>query len=108
MSPVQTSTVCLQLFVTEAHRHQGKLTYEWLLDQAQAVGIKGGSAFRSIAGFGRHGRHDAGFFELAGELPVVVQCIAQATEIDALIHAVSAGGLQLAYARFPVEFGFTG
>ncbi|HQS99589.1 MAG: hypothetical protein B7Y26_04965 [Hydrogenophilales bacterium 16-64-46] len=102
------NAVCLQLFVTEAHRHQGKLTYEWLLDAAQAAGIKGGSAFQSIAGFGRHGRHDAGFFELAGELPVVVQCIAPEAEIDALLKAVSAAGLTLAYARFPAEFGITG
>jgi PII-like signaling protein len=102
------SAVCLQIFVNEAHRHQGRLTYEWLLDQAQAVGIQGGSAFQSIAGFGRHGRHDAGFFELAGELPVAVQCIAQAGEIDALLKAVSEAGLKLAYARLPAEFGITG
>jgi PII-like signaling protein len=102
------NAACLQLFVTEAHRHHGKLTYEWLLDAAQAAGIKGGSAFQSIAGFGRHGRHDAGFFELAGELPVVVQCIAQEAEIDALLKAVSEAGLKLAYARFPAEFGITG
>ena len=108
MSRVQTSTVCLQLFVTEAHRHHGKLTYEWLLDQAQAAGIQGGSAFQSIAGFGRHGRHDAGFFELAGELPVVVQCFAQDAEVDALLKALSDAGLKLAYAKLPAEFGFTG
>ena len=102
------NTVCLQLFVTEVHRHHGKLTYEWLLDQAQAVGIQGGSAFQSIAGFGRHGRHDAGFFELAGELPVVVQCIAEAAEIDALLKAVGDAGLQLFYTRFPAESGITG
>ena len=102
------NAVCLQLFVTEAHRHHGKLTYEWLLDAAQAAGIPGGSAFQSIAGFGRHGRHDAGFFELAGELPVVVQCIAPEAEIDALLKAVSDAGLMLAYARFPADFGITG
>ncbi len=108
MSRVQTSTVCLQVFVTEAHRHQGRLTYEWLLDQAQAAGIPGGSAFQSIAGFGRHGRHDAGFFELAGELPVVVQCIAGAAEIDALLTRVRDAGLELFYAKYPVESGTTG
>ena len=102
------NAICLQLFVTEAHRHHGKLTYEWLLDQAQAAGIQGGSAFQSIAGFGRHGRHDAGFFELAGELPVVVQCIAGSGEIDALLKTVSDAGLKLAYARIPAEFGITG
>ena len=54
------NAVCLQVFVSEASRHHGKLTYEWLLDTAQALGIAGGSAFRALAGFGRHGRHDVG------------------------------------------------
>jgi len=67
------NAVCLQVFVSEASRHHGKLTYEWLLDAAQELGVQCGSAFRAVAGFGRHGRHDVGFFELAGELPVVVE-----------------------------------
>ncbi|MDP2056876.1 MAG: DUF190 domain-containing protein, partial [Thiobacillus sp.] len=46
------SAVCLQVFVSEASRHHGKLTYEWLLDVAQGLGISGGSAFRALAGFG--------------------------------------------------------
>lgn len=100
--------VCLQLFVGEAHRHQGKPTYDWLLDQAQQAGIPGGSAFQSIAGFGRHGRHDAGFFELAGQLPVVIQCIGEPHQINALLKVVADAGLHLAFAMTPAEFGITG
>ncbi|MCL5059364.1 MAG: DUF190 domain-containing protein [Candidatus Thermoplasmatota archaeon] len=29
------NAVCLQVFVSEASRHHGKLTYEWLLDAAR-------------------------------------------------------------------------
>ncbi|MFT3790053.1 MAG: DUF190 domain-containing protein [Rudaea sp.] len=44
------------------------LLYEWLLERARKLGIHGGSAFRAIAGYGRHGRlHEQQFFELAGE-----------------------------------------
>lgn len=102
------STVCLQVFVTEASRHHGKLTYEWLLDAAQAAGIGGGSAFQSVAGYGRHGRHDAGFFELAGELPVIVQFFGEAAAIDHLLQSVSDAGLKLVYAKLPAELGVTG
>lgn len=102
------NAVCLQIFVTEGHRHHDRLTYEWLLDQAQAVGIQGGSAFQSIAGFGRHGRHDAGFFELAGALPVVVTCIADAVQIEALLKTVADAGLTLVYVKLPAEIGTTG
>ncbi|MEW6591684.1 MAG: DUF190 domain-containing protein [Pseudomonadota bacterium] len=102
------NTVCLQVFVSESSRHHGKLTYLWLLDAAQALGIAGGSAFRAVAGFGRHGRHDAGFFELAGELPVVVEFFAEPALADQLLKTISDAGLQLVYARFPAELGVTG
>jgi hypothetical protein len=101
------NAVCLQVFVSEASRHHGKLTYEWLLDAAQGLGIAGGSAFRSVAGFGRHGRHDAGFFELAGELPVVVEFFVDASMADRLLQTVAEAGLKLVYARLPAEIGVT-
>ncbi|MFZ5575575.1 MAG: DUF190 domain-containing protein [Pseudomonadota bacterium] len=102
------NSVCLQVFVSESSRHHGKLTYLWLLDAAQTIGIPGGSAFRAVAGFGRHGRHDAGFFELAGELPMVVEFMVEPAQADRLLKAVAEAGLQLFYARYPVEIGVTG
>jgi PII-like signaling protein len=101
------NAVCLQVFVSEASRHHGRLTYEWLLDAAQELGIPGGSAFRAIAGFGRHGRHDVGFFELAGELPVVVEFFVEATMADQLLKAIAEADLKLVYARLPAEIGVT-
>ena len=102
------NVVCLQVFVSEASRHHGKLTYEWLLDAAQQLGIGGGSAFQALAGFGRHGRHhDAGFFELAGELPVVVEFFVESEMADRLLRAIAEAGLKLIYARLPAELGVT-
>lgn len=101
------NAVCLQVFVSEASRHHGKLTYEWLLDTAQGLGIGGGSAFLALAGFGRHGRHDAGFFELAGDLPVVVEFFVEPGMAELLLQAVAAAGLKLVYAKLPAEIGVT-
>ena len=101
------NAVCLRVFVSEASRHHGKLTYEWLLDAAQGLGVSGGSAFRALAGFGRHGRHDAGFFELAGELPVVVEFFVDAALADQLLKVIADAGLALVYARLPAEIGVT-
>jgi PII-like signaling protein len=101
------NVVCLQLFVTESQRHHGKLVYEWLLDMAREMGVSGGSAFRALAGFGRHGRHDAGFFELAGEVPVVVEFFVDEGMADRLLKAVSDAGLSLVYARLPAQTGVT-
>lgn len=102
------NAVCLQVFVSESSRHHGKLTYEWLLDTAQTLGIDGGSVFRAIAGFGRHGRHDAGFFELAGELPVVVEFFVEAEMADRLLQTIANADLKLVYAKLPAEIGVTG
>ncbi len=101
------NAICLRVFLSEASRHHGKLTYEWLLDEAHKLGVSGGSAFRALAGFGRHGRHDIGFFELAGELPVVVEFLVDPAMADQLLEAVSEAGLKLVYAKLPAEIGIT-
>jgi len=102
------NAVCLQVFVSEASRHHGKLTYEWLLDAAQGLGVSGGSAFLALAGFGRHGRHDVGFFELAGDLPVVVEFFVEPAMADRLLQTIAEADLKLVYAKFPAEIGVTG
>jgi hypothetical protein len=64
---------CSQLtfFVVENQHHGGQLTYQWLLREAASLGLSGGSAFRAVAGYGRHHLlHEARFYELAGELPM--------------------------------------
>lgn len=101
------NVVCLQVFVTESQRHHGKLVYQWLLDMAREMGVSGGSAFRALAGFGRHGRHDAGFFELAGEVPVVVEFFVDEAMADRLLQSVSDAGLNLVFARLPAHTGLT-
>jgi len=99
----------LRFYTYENRKHNGALLYEWLLEHAKHLGIHGGSAFRAIAGFGRHGRlHEQHFFELAGEVPVLVEFIATEAEADALIAALRSEKLNLFYARLPIEFDITG
>ena len=98
--------ICLTFYVHENRRHHHRLTYEWLLEQAEALGIHGGSAFRAIAGFGRHGvLHEDHFFELAGELPVAVKFIVTEEEVEKLLACVEKESLSLFYVRTPVRFG---
>src|SRR5450631_890174 len=95
----------LKFYVQEKHRHHGILAYEWLLEEAKKVGIHGGSAFRAMAGFGRHGRlHEQHFFELAGDVPVLLEFIASETDADALIAALRKENVHLFYARLATEF----
>lgn len=101
--------VYLRFYVQETARHRGKLTYEWLLEQARALGIAGGSAFRAIAGYGRHGQlHEEHFFELAGNMPVQVSFAVRPADAERLLEYLASERLELFYLRSPVEIGVTG
>ena len=101
--------VCLKFFVIENQRHGGQLLYQWLLRRASALGLPGGSAFRAMAGFGRHHLlHEAHFYELAGELPMEVVFVASRAEADLLIADVSKAGLSLFHYMMPTQSGITG
>jgi len=99
----------LRLYTYENHHIHGKLVYEWLLEQARDLGIHGGSAFRAIAGFGRHGRlHEQSFFELAGDVPVLVEFMLDEAAADRLLALIEAEDLRLFHARLPIEYGVAG
>ena len=99
----------LRFYTYENRKHGGMLVYEWLLERAKSLGIHGGSAFRAIAGFGRHGKlHEQHFFELAGDVPVLVEFILAETEADALLGVLRAENVQLFYARLAAEFDSIG
>ena len=101
--------IYLRIFTTEKQNHNGMLLYEWLLEQAKAAGINGGSALRSIAGYGRHKTlHEQAFFELASDLPVELVFVLKPEEADKLLALIAAEGLSLLYFKSKVEWGFTG
>jgi PII-like signaling protein len=101
--------VYLKFYVQEKRRHHGILAYEWLLEQAQKLGIHGGSAFRAIAGYGRHGRlHEEHFFELAGDLSVEVGFALTEEEASRLLAHLAGEKLQMFYIKLPLEMGMVG
>lgn len=96
----------LDFYVTEKQHHAGRPLYEWLLEQGRSLGIHGGSAFRAIAGFGRHGTmHEDSFFELAGELAVKVEFIVDDEHADKLLAVLHAHNMNIFYLRSAVQSG---
>lgn len=94
----------LSFYVSEKRHHAGKPLYEWLLERARIQGIGGGSAFRAMAGYGRHGRmHEETFFELAGELAVKVEFVIEAAQADKLLDSLHAEDLKILYTRQTLE-----
>jgi PII-like signaling protein len=98
----------LKFYMMENRRHHHRLAYEWLLEEAKRLGLPGGAAFRSIAGYGRHRQlHEGRFFELAAYVPVEVGFAVTQEEADRFVEHVTKEGLSLFYIRLPVEFGYT-
>jgi uncharacterized protein len=96
----------IRFYLGEQQRHSGLLLWEWLLEKANAAGIPGGCAFRSVGGFGRHRAvHEERFFELAGSAGVMVEFIAGDDEIEQLLALVHDERIRLFYARVPATFG---
>jgi len=99
----------LRFYVHENDRVQHRLVWEWLLEQANRLGLRGGSAFRAMAGFGRHHMlHEERFFELAGTLTIEVEFIVSEEEAQLLFELVRRENLSLFYAQIPARFGITG
>jgi uncharacterized protein len=100
--------IYLKLFVPEEIRLHGDLLYEWILKQAESIGIPGGSAVRAMAGFSRHGRlHEQHFFELAGKLPIILEFFATDEAINQLMSLLTAEKVSLFYIKFQAEAGNT-
>ena len=96
----------LRFYTHENRKHHHILLYEWLLEQAKKCGIHGGSAFRAIAGYGRHGiLHEQHFFELAGDLTVEVEFLLSDEEAEKLLDLIKQEQIRVFYARVPAEFG---
>jgi PII-like signaling protein len=105
MGNVMTGTL-LRFYVHEKRRHNHVLLYDWLLEEAKRLGIRGGSAFRAIGGFGRHGvLHAEHFFELAGDVAVEVELAVTDDEAERMIARVREEGIALFFVRIPVAFG---
>lgn len=101
--------IYLKFYVQEKRRHHGVLAYEWLLEQAKKTGIHGGSAFRAIAGFGRHGKlHEEHFFELAGDVSVEVGFALSEEEAQRFLAHLAGEKLKMFYIKVPLEMGVIG
>ncbi|SBT04923.1 conserved hypothetical protein [Candidatus Accumulibacter aalborgensis] len=96
----------LRFYVHETQTHHGVLLWEWLLDQGNSIGIRGGSAFRTIGGFGRrHTLHEDRFFELAGSSAIEVEFVVTEEEEQRLLDTIREQRIRIFYTRIPACFG---
>ena len=95
----------LRFYVHENRTHRHIALFEWLLEQAKKLGIHGGSAFRAIAGFGRHGiLHEEHFFELASDMTVAIEFVVSDEEAEKLLALLKSERISIFYARIAAVF----
>ena len=100
---------CLRFYFCDDAGESASPRYEWLLQHARSIGIAGGSVFRGIAGFGRHGGlHEPRFGELPGSQPLLVEFVLPEEEARRLIDSLASEPLALTHVCWPVEFGLVG
>jgi PII-like signaling protein len=96
----------LRFYVNQSRRLHGLPLWEWLLRTANKMGIRGGSAFHAMAGFGRkHVMHEDRFFELGGSLIVEIEFIVTPQERQRLFELLQQEDIHLFYADIPAQFG---
>jgi PII-like signaling protein len=100
------NAIHLRFYTYETRKHGDISVYEWLLESARKQGIQGGSAFRAMAGFGRHGTlHEQHFFELAGDVPVMVEFLASEDDARTFLAFLRGEKIDLFYSRHAVQCG---
>lgn len=96
----------LRFYVHERDRIDGQPAWQWLLQEANQLNLPGGSAFRAMAGFGRHHVLRANhFFELAGTQAIEVEFVASDEDARALMSLVRDKHAEMFFVRVPAEFG---
>lgn len=96
-------------FFTQQDRLQGhEPLAQWLLAQAQQLGIRGATLNGSLQGLGHDGQlHALTMFD-AGDQPVQVTMVVTDDECDRLFAHLQARHVQVFYMRNRVEFGTLG
>ena len=101
--------VSLRFYFCDEQNKPGPLLYEWLLQHARSIGIPGASAFRAVAGFGRHGqKRESHFGELPGSQPVLVEFLLTEEDAENLLESLANEPVAISYARAVVELGLVG
>jgi len=96
--------VRLEVYMSQFSTHEDLYQYEWLLSKAARMGIKGGTAVKTLAGFGRDHVRVKSFQHLTANASVIVQFIVERSEAAKLIEMLKAEHLNVFCTQSPAEF----
>lgn len=95
-------------FTQQDRRHQGRRIYDWLMEAAKTLGIRGATSVAGTDGVDHEGkRHSASFFELADQ-PLEITLAMNDEQTKRLFALLEQEKVNLFYAKTAVEFGTVG
>lgn len=99
----------LVTFYTQQDRHHGhQQLHEWVMAEANKLGIRGSTALMAAQGYDHTGRiHSARFFELADQ-PIEIQMAMTESQCEQLFSVLRQEQVLLFYVKSAVEFGHLG
>ena len=98
----------LCFYMRESDRHGRTRLYRWLLLHALNQGMPGGTATRTVGGFGRHRFfHDARMVDLSVNLAIRVEFVLTSTQADQLLESVRAAHPNIVYQIATARYGVT-
>lgn len=87
----------LRIFIGERDRYKGKPLYHAIIELLRSRHFAGGTVLRGIMGFGATSKlHTDRFDVLSLDMPIVVECVESAANIDAVLpelETMVGGGL---------------
>jgi PII-like signaling protein len=96
----------LRFYVHEGQRHRHGVVWEWLLIHANKLGIRGGSAFKAMKGFGRHHMlTEARILDFSGSAVIEIEFIVTDKEAQQLFDLIHKEKIFVFYACIPASFG---
>ena len=98
----------LCFYMRESDRHGRTRLYRWLLLHALSQGAPGGTATRTVGGFGRHRFfHDARMVDSSVNLAIRVEFVLSSAQTDRLLESVLSAHPHIVYRIASARFGVT-
>jgi PII-like signaling protein len=97
MQEMSGEQVLLRIMLGDSDKHEGKPTYQHIVEMMRKEKISGATVLRGITGYGAHSHpHTANILRLSQDLPVVIEVVDSLENIERVLPQIEAavhGGL---------------
>ena len=89
MPELNGEQVLLRIYIGESEKHNGKPSYQALVEMLRHEKISGATVLRGILGYGAHSHpHTTNILRLSQDLPVIVEVVDSQENIDRVLPQI--------------------